>query len=330
MEKILTIAIPAYNMEKYLERCLNSLIVAESFFQQLDVIIINDGSNDKTFNIAKQYCSKYPILFRLIDKQNGNWGSCINCSTKVALGKYFLILDADDWLETKGLENFITALSLSEDVDICIYNCNIILGNKKTRMFSTTMVQNKIYKLDDFRINKIPLPFFVHCIALKTNLIKQISLLEGIPYCDVELNVFMFNYINSLQYFDIPLYNYVSGRPGQSVELNSYMKHIDAIIKIFYRYEERKSEDKKIQYWQRKAILPLLIIYYQINLLYKTSTEQYEQFKKINAHVITDKNLYELLSQTTCFKIKYIKIYEKYKCRFVFRLFPIMKKIFRQ
>lgn len=197
MEKILTIVIPAYNMEKYLERCLKSLIVDERFFQYLDVIIVNDGSKDKTLNIAQQFCSKYPILFRLVDKENGNWGSCINISKKLAVGKYFLILDADDWLETKELEKFITALLSTGDVDIYIYNCNIILDGKMTKIFSTKMIEEKIYNLDSIRINNTPLPFFVHCIALKTNLIKQIPLLEGIPYCDVELNIFMFSHINS-------------------------------------------------------------------------------------------------------------------------------------
>lgn len=108
------------------------------------------------------------------------------------------------------------------------------------------------------------------------------------------------------------------------------MKHTDAIIKIFYEYEKKKSKNEKILYWQTKAILPLLIKYYQLNLFYKTSIEQYEQFKKINAQILTDKYLYDFLSQTTCLKVKYIKIYEKFNCRFIFKLFPTVKNLLGQ
>ena len=88
MNKILTIIIPTYNMEKYLRRCLDSLIIDEEGMKQLEVLVINDGSKDSSSQIAHEYQDKYPDTFRVIDKENGNYGSCINRGLKEATGKY--------------------------------------------------------------------------------------------------------------------------------------------------------------------------------------------------------------------------------------------------
>lgn len=83
-------------MEKYLRRCLNSLIIDEEGMKQLEVLVINDGSKDSSSQIAHEYQNKYPDTYRVIDKENGNYGSCVNKGIVKATGKYFKILDADD------------------------------------------------------------------------------------------------------------------------------------------------------------------------------------------------------------------------------------------
>ena len=72
MEKILTIVIPTYNMQDYLRRCLDSLIVPEEQMQRLEVLVVNDGSEDNSSAIAHEYQDKYPDTFRVVDKENGN------------------------------------------------------------------------------------------------------------------------------------------------------------------------------------------------------------------------------------------------------------------
>lgn len=327
MEKLLTIVIPAYNMEKYLERCLNSLIIEEILSKYLEVIIINDGSKDKTLEIANQFVNKYPKLFISIDKANGNWGSCINISTNYAHGRYVLILDADDWLETKELKKFINLLLNNEETDIVFFNNNIVYGNTKYPQNHSVLKQCKTYYITDFIDKTIPFSFFCHCIALNLEILKRIKLQEGIPYCDVELNIYMFNYIHSFKYFDILLYNYVVDRPGQSIEINSYKKNISAIEKITTRYLKEKSSNECILYWQRLAILPLLQKYYEINLLYKTTIPQFMNFILIHRQICTDKKLYELILNTKYIKIKFIDLWDKYKCRILLRLLPHIKTL---
>ena len=106
MKKLLTIVIPSYNMEKYLSRCCQSLIVAPEFMEKLEVLVINDGSKDKTSEIGHSFESKYPETFRCIDKENGNYGSCVNRGLKEAKGTYIKILDADDTFETENFAKF--------------------------------------------------------------------------------------------------------------------------------------------------------------------------------------------------------------------------------
>ena len=89
----LTIIVPAYNVEKYLEQCLDSLVNQTIIAHK--VIVVNDGSTDSTAEIAMEYQEKYPDTFRLINKENGGWGSTLNVGIKNAIGKYFKQLDGD-------------------------------------------------------------------------------------------------------------------------------------------------------------------------------------------------------------------------------------------
>ena len=134
MEKILTIVIPTYNMQDYLRRCLDSLIVSEEQMNKLEVLVINDGSKDNSSAIAHEYQDKYPDTFRVIDKGNGNYGSCINRGLKEATGKYIKVLDADDHFENKSLEEVLNMM-LRIDVDLfltdfCIISANDVVTKK--------------------------------------------------------------------------------------------------------------------------------------------------------------------------------------------------------
>ena len=117
--KILSIIIPTYNMEKYLRKCLDSLIVSDEKMQMLEVLVINDGSRDSSSLIAHEYEAKYPLTIRVVDKENGNYGSCINRGLKEATGKYVKVLDADDYFDTISFEQFIILLA-STDADLVI------------------------------------------------------------------------------------------------------------------------------------------------------------------------------------------------------------------
>lgn len=101
-QKILSISIAAYNVEKYLKQLMNSIIRSQRM-EDIEVIIVNDGSKDRTVSIAEEYVKMFPNSVVLIDKRNGGHGSTINTGISKASGHYFKSIDGDDWVDSSGL-----------------------------------------------------------------------------------------------------------------------------------------------------------------------------------------------------------------------------------
>lgn len=135
MDKILTVVIPTYNMESYLEKCLDSVLV-EQVIGLIEVMIVNDGSKDSSLLIAKRYQNRYPGSIVVVDKKNGNYGSCLNLAFSLAKGKYIRTLDADDCFDSIELVKFIEKLcSLPENIDLVLTNYVVnIVGTGKSRL----------------------------------------------------------------------------------------------------------------------------------------------------------------------------------------------------
>ena len=120
MSKILSVTIPTYNVEKYLKQCLDSFIIPE-IIDDMEILIVNDGSTDSSPIIAKEYTEKYPDTFKLINKENGGHGSTINTGIANATGKYFKVVDSDDWVDTKSMINLMATLK-KDDCDLVYSN----------------------------------------------------------------------------------------------------------------------------------------------------------------------------------------------------------------
>ena len=121
-QKVLSISIAAYNVENFLKDTLQSLLLEEPYRSKLDIIIVNDGSKDRTLEITKQYADKYSECIRFIDKPNGGYGSTINASLAIAKGSYYKLLDGDDWFNQDGLKGLLDYLeTASSDLVISPY-----------------------------------------------------------------------------------------------------------------------------------------------------------------------------------------------------------------
>lgn len=219
MEKTLSIIIPTYNMEKYLHKCLDSLLVSK-MPERLEVIVVNDGSKDSSLTIAREYESKYPGIFRAIDKPNGNYGSCINRGLLEATGKYVKILDADDWFDTKALERLLDVMS-GLDVDLVV--SDYMLVSDDTRM------QRRGYGLqagveipvsECFDIARVGM-FEMHAIAYKRENLLQMGYRqsEGISYTDLEWATIPMSSVGRVYYFNKPVYQYFIGREGNTMSV---------------------------------------------------------------------------------------------------------------
>ena len=224
MNKLLSIIIPTYNMEKYLHKCLDSLIVSDENMQLLEVLVINDGSKDSSSEIAHDYESRFPQTFRVIDKENGNYGSCINRGLKEATGKYVKVLDADDYFKKDVFNNFVKFLQ-ERDEDVVITNTIEVKENGDILCSNTfRLIPNVHLSLSQLDKSDI---FHMHSIAYKLEIIKKIGYRqsEGVSYSDNEWSTWPLIYMNSLVYYDDFLYCYLIGREGQTVSMDSYVKN---------------------------------------------------------------------------------------------------------
>ena len=236
MAKLLSIIIPTYNMEEYLRRCLDSLILEnEDDCQLLDIIIINDGSTDSSSCIGHEYENRFPNVFRVIDKENGHYGSCVNRGLKEAEGKYVRVLDADDYLDCNIFPVFLRALSEADsDVFISDYKKVNEEGMVKRNVHFKGLVEKKKSVVTSMFAN---MRMQTHAVAYRTELLKRIDYRqsEGLLYTDQEWMFLPFANCKSYYYLpNLPLYNYLLGRKGQSVDRKVHCKHIGDEVKGLY------------------------------------------------------------------------------------------------
>ncbi len=207
--KILTISIAAYNAHKYIDECISSLIGIKNF-DKLDIIIVDDGSKDDTYNLAKVYEEKFPNSIKVIKKENGGWGSTINTSLKSAGGKYFKILDVDDRFYTSNLDEFIDYLDNSNTDIVSSPYSFYYVGKDKYEVINN-------YKYE------------MHSLTFRTAMLKgnNIIITEKCFYADVEVSLKGIKYAKSFTKFNKPIYIYSIGIGDQSISDNSFKKNIN-------------------------------------------------------------------------------------------------------
>lgn len=248
--KILTVVIPTYNMEKYLRKCLDSLIIPdEKLFETLEVLVVNDGSKDSSSVIAHEYQSRYPEVFRVIDKDNGNYGSCVNRGLKEATGKFIKILDADDRFKNKCFYEYLHKLQKINS-DLVINDCDVLSVNgKKLEEFSFNLPETQNGEL------RIPITIQMHCVAYKIRKLKDInySQTEGISYTDQEWIFMPMTTVKSVSYIKIPLYDYFVGREGRTmnpkVYLQNFGQEIIIIKRMLFQFYSSDSSFGKVQHY---------------------------------------------------------------------------------
>lgn len=234
MQKLLTIVIPVYKVEAYINKCLDSLIIAPELLDRMDVLIINDGTPDNSAEMSREYVKRFPGVFRQIDKENGGHGSVWNMGVKEAFGKYVKFLDSDDWLE--NLDVMIQKLEQT-DADLIVMPCiTHNPGNERWKLEIKDMEFDHVYDADQFdwlgnrsHGNYI----FHHCAVYKTEMFRQYLplFLEKQPYDDIVLAAAPIIGAKTLVAWDLPVYQYLMDRVGQSISLEVQLKNVRAMIR---------------------------------------------------------------------------------------------------
>jgi glycosyltransferase involved in cell wall biosynthesis len=235
MSKVLTISIAAYNMQDYLARCLDSLVAPE-IMDDIEVLIINDGSKDNTLEIAREYEEKYPNTFKVVDKPNGGHGSTVNKGIELATGKYFKLLDADDWFDTSSFIKLIGALKQSNcDLVACDYSLEYVYENRSVIMASKNVCYSMVYDLKKWNgILKWSRPFLeLPAITYRTALLQNNAIrIAECFYADIEYVCFPLKYVSTVVFYDFNVYKYFIGRAGQSVSKEGATRYYQDHLRI--------------------------------------------------------------------------------------------------
>lgn len=319
MDKLLTISIAAYNVQAYLENCLNSLLIPS--MDKLEVLIENDGSKDDTAAIAKTYEDKYPGVFRLVNKENGGYGSTINNSIRLATGKYFKQLDGDDWYDTQNLEALICQL---ENVDAdCVFTpfMEVYEEDNTQILRGKTALTPGQYPLDEI----ICLDWFIqmHGLAFRTELLRKhnVTILEHCFYTDQEYVIYPLLHTNTVYVFDRHIYCYRLGRDGQSVSLEGWRKHCaehDRVIRQLLTHMPQLEQcQKDIAFQLRQRILSLIHWQYK---LYMALGDKQAELKDFDRHLKTHSpQIFAMRQQIEGKRIKLMRLSG-------FTLYPLLRK----
>lgn len=255
--KILTISIAAYNVENYIRRTMDSLI-DERVIDDLEIFVVDDGGTDRTLEIAKGYAERYPHSVFPIHKENGGYGSTVNYSIAHATGKYFKLLDGDDWFDKEGLYQLVSMLKET--------NADLVI-TPFCKVNETNTVENIRYdvrwgeeiEFDELLKERLPL-FHMHTMTYRTKVIRdsELELPEKCLYTDVIYATVPISLCKTISFLESIVYMYSIGREGQSVERSSRVKHKSDYKKISLidcgHYERLKSLNaENLQYIRLRA-----------------------------------------------------------------------------
>ena len=307
MNKVLSVVIPSYNVEQYLEQTLQSFLDKE-ILNEIEVLIVDDGSQDATAAIGKKYEQLYPESFRLISKENGGHGSTINRGIEECTGKYFKVVDGDDWVNTEDFVKLISELEKcdSEYVFTNYYEYYDDINEKKPVNFNR-YENGKCYKFSDITdIHNIPM----HALVIRTDVLQNnnIRLDEKCFYVDAEYIAFPVPYVNSIKYFDLYIYMYRLNLSTQSVSVTGYQKHIEDHIRVTLHlidfYNEYSSSPEMEE--DKRAYLKKLVMYTTLSQSRIFSTFPYrdmenrKRFAEFDAEVKRrSPEIYEATSQNS-------------------------------
>lgn len=309
--KLLSICIPSYNVDQYLDKCLSSLVLPSVLMNSLEIIIINDGSKDTTLEIANGFKNRFPNSVIVIDKPNGHYGSCINAALSIATGKYFKILDADDWYSTDSLELVLNKLAdIDADVVYTKFSIHIEGSDIVKEQVGLSIPFDTLIDLNSFIIPRECQE--MHGIMYSTHFLKSMGYhqTEGVCYTDTEYVFYPLIIAKTFTALDTSLYQYRVGLKDQSVSILSLSKNFSHFEKIYTR---REVGLLKPSYLSNTFKLRILSFLFEIGLLFSYSKSKDSVLRQhITELKTSDQGLYNSLISQKVHSIPYIRIWDKY------------------
>lgn len=236
--KLLSIAIPCYNSEEYMENCIKSLLPGG---EDVEILVIDDGSKDMTPEIANAYEKKFPGIVRAIHQENGGHGAAVNAGILNATGLFFKVVDSDDWVDPESYRAILAKLKElaggSETLDMMISNFVYEkqgARHKKVMRYASVLPQNRLFCWEDTKRFRKGQYILMHSVIYRTQLLLDcgLKLPRHTFYVD---NIFVYQplpYVKNMYYMDVDFYRYFIGRADQSVNEKVMIGRIDQQIKV--------------------------------------------------------------------------------------------------
>ena len=305
-EKILSISVAAYNLADLVKENIESFLKCK-YRDEIEVLVIDDGSKDNTAEVVSEYQEKYPNTVKLIKQKNAGPGSTVNTGIKNATGRYFKMIDGDDWVEHEDVDKLIESLR-NIDVDIVITNVEVFnnkLG-KITETIKSNLVSGKVLNFSEIcNSDKLRM----HTVAYKTSILQENNIkLDNGFYTDVEYLLLPTPYIKTAIYFDLNIYVYRIARAGQSVNTKSMQKNIgmhDIVLNRLIDFYENDCQniDDNLKKYVSKRISIMAWTQTLTLLSYKYSKKMKEDIKELALSLKSKStDIYEMYS-----KNKYVK-----------------------
>ena len=232
-DKLLTVTVPCYNSQDYMEQCLRTLL---SGGEDVEILIVDDGSTDDTAAIADAWADEYQSIVRVIHQENKGHGGAVMTGIRNASGKYFKVVDSDDWVDEAAFAKVLYALR-AIDVDILVTNYiydKTELERKREIHYKRAFRENTVMTWDEVRSFRPWENLLMHALIYRTEVLRGCGL--ELPehtfyvdnlYCSVPLAT-----VKTLFYMDVGLYHYFIGRDGQSVQESTMIRRIDQQIRV--------------------------------------------------------------------------------------------------
>ena len=257
MKKV-SVIVPVYNMEKYLDKCMDSLV--NQTLKDIEIIAINDGSTDNSLNILKRYEKKYPKKVKIIDQENGGISVARNNGLDIATGKYIGFVDSDDYVKFDMFEKLYNKIEETKsDIVVCDYEEYYMLNDK----FKYVSVVDKIKKnnlYDDISIiTKID--YAPWNKLYKNELFDNIRFPKNVKYEDLSTILKTFLISSKISIVNKSLYLYRINDNGQTKTINKKVKDILIILDDIISYSKSINKFDIIKYELEKMSVDKLFYY---------------------------------------------------------------------
>lgn len=259
--KLLSVAVPCYNSQDYMEHCVSSLL---SGGEDLEILIVNDGSTDETRAIAERLAKEHPSVIRAIHQENAGHGGAVMTGLMYATGLYFKVVDSDDWVDEAALAEVLRVLRsfsvMERAVDLVVSNYiydKVDAGRRRVIRYRDALPEGRILTWNDVRHFHKWENLLMHAMIYRTEVLRRSGL--DLPrhtfyvdnlYCSVPLAC-----VETLYYLNVDLYHYYIGREGQSVQESTMIRRIDQQIRVNKMMLDQVDLEHLANPGQRRTIL---------------------------------------------------------------------------